>query len=92
MMSVSRDEVRSVLVRLSGGQMSASEANDWAWTQIQRIEADDDNRDRLVWDTLQLVFGSDLEVGPGEPLHNADDFQAWLDEFDKAADETRGTR
>lgn len=71
-----------MLADLAGGRRTPREVDEWAtpWVvaSVPAVE------DRAVWVALMTLSGADLEVEPGVLLHGQADFDAWLEEFDRA--------
>jgi hypothetical protein len=71
--------VRTYLIRLSEGEISPSEAADWALDVMQGEQV------KLVspriWRALDELAGADLLKASGEYLHGPEDFTQWLAEF-----------
>ena len=76
-----RGDVERVLTELANGTMTPAEANDWAAPFVVDERSHPERMDEAVWDALNELYGADLEVGPGEPLHGREDFNPWLEAF-----------
>lgn len=68
------------------GRATREEVADWAstWVTMDNPQV----ADSVVWAGLHHLAGADLLSSPGEYLHHDIDFHAWLDELERAMDET----
>ncbi|MFF9819667.1 DNA-binding protein [Streptomyces sp. NPDC014006] len=72
--------IRERLRSLASGAVAPDESAEWA---LEIMESDaPELRDARIWTALDRLSGADLMVGPGQYLHGADDYRAWLAEFD----------
>lgn len=76
-----RGDVERVLSELANGALTPVEANGWAARFVVDERTHPERMDEAVWDALNELYGADLEVEPGEPLHVQEDFNAWLEAF-----------
>ncbi|MEV0074616.1 MULTISPECIES: hypothetical protein [unclassified Amycolatopsis] len=76
------EQVRGRMIALVEGLLTREEVADWALPLI-KCESARYSSDATLWTALDRLAGADLQQGPGVYLHDADDFQSWLDEFDK---------
>lgn len=77
-----REQVRGKMVALIQGTLTREEVADWALALI-KDESANYSSDVTLWTALDRLAGADLQHGPGLYLHDAHDFQSWLDEFDQ---------
>ena len=76
-----RSEILSMLAALANG-VSPDEASKWAMTWLLADQTPGTNvqiKDWLVWDTITLLGGADVQVKPGSYLDRPDDFRDWLE-------------
>ena len=76
----SRSNIEARLEKLVAGELPRAEAADWA---TEFITFDDPQiypsvSDPIVWEAIVKLSGADLEVSPGEYLHQEGDFSDWL--------------
>jgi hypothetical protein len=75
-------------VRLVEGLETREAADRWAAERIAYHEASKEpgkpGWDEGVWKALLNLFGSDLKISNTDYLHGAEDFRAWLEEFDRS--------
>ena len=71
-----RQEVKVRLIDLLAGRASREEVANWA---AHWVIADDPGvEDEVVWESLTVLVGADLETAPGVYLHAEPDFEDWL--------------
>ena len=78
-----RAEVQRALRDLVAGRRTPKEVADWAtpWIAAKHPTVED----QAVWDALTTSSGAEIEVEPGEYLHNQEDFETWLKDFEATA-------
>ncbi len=80
-----RKQVREILNELQNGHKTADEVSSWA---MEFVLYDDPQicpeiTDQLVWETIHMLSGSDLQISDGIYFHSGEDFESWLIEYDK---------
>jgi hypothetical protein len=83
----SRLEIRARLARLASGQDSPGAASDWASPWVVNDDlTDDDNQvwDEGVWEALTILSGADIKVSDTDYMYGREDYQDWLEEFDRS--------
>ncbi len=80
----SRPELHDRLMQLLAGELSRGEMTSWA---NQWVAADDPEvEDRVVWKALKRLSAADLLVSATDYFYGEEDFQAWIEELENAAE------
>ncbi|ATL31598.1 hypothetical protein [Streptomyces formicae] len=75
--------IRSRLRSLAAGAVTPEEVSGWA---LDAMEGDSPQlRDGRIRTALDRLSGADLLEGPGQYLHGKEDFDAWVEEWDRPA-------
>ncbi|ARE77506.1 hypothetical protein ACFVZ8_22730 [Streptomyces sp. NPDC059558] len=69
---------------LISGESTREDVADWAMVWVS--EREQEISDLSLWDVLSTLSGADMKISPDEYMHGMEDFTAWLDEAQKAAD------
>ena len=86
--SLSIGEVQQVFGLLAQEQWSKEQAADWANARWQMADREalayvPPQAEKPLWDALLFLLGIDLQVNPGEYLHNTEDILVYSGQFEQ---------
>lgn len=86
--SLSISEVQQVLALVAQEQWSREQAADWANVRWQLADREaltyvPPQAEKPLWEALLFLLGIDLQVNPGEYLHNTEDVLVYSGQFEQ---------